>query len=353
MKKQILYAGAMLMLSTAVNAQTKGWAETGAFDDFSQEAFYKNGPNMEGVVWFADPVFEMERTGNGVMTISTDSAGGVDAFPLFGLNFNDSNDNGTGTPFTLDLSNGADITFDIENGSDQLLISDIKLVDINDVQTEIEPNVSDVTPSTTFEETPFKRKALNGFTLASGARKTITIDLSSVPEVIGGLSIVSYDNCNQGPFFCPETAYSIDITKIKAVLFRVNFGGNNIDLSEGDGDHTIDTPIPGSEINAFKGDIILHSFLIGTGTVGLEEEAIESSLKTYPNPVKNNLVVTYDAISKSQLSLKDVYGNDIYSQTTKSGTTKSKINTTDFVEGIYVLTVETANGVITRKIIIE
>ena len=352
MKKLLLIAGAYFLTAGLADAQVPGWMTTGAYDNFDSLDFVKNGANSEGVVWFADDVFTMERLGDGVMTLSTDSAGGAGAYPLFGVNFNDSNDDGTGTPFTVDLSDGADIKLEIENTSSQTLLVDIKLVDANDVQSEVEPNVSDVTSGSTWADPV--RKALNGFTLAAGTKETITIDLSSVPGLIGGYSIASYDNCDDGPFYCPEVSYDIDITKIKSVLFRVNFGGNNIDLSEGDGDYTKETFISGPSIVAFKGDIKIHSFGIGSGiATGIQEAVIDNSLSVYPNPAKDQLTVSFEAQSSTTVSISDVLGNEVYRSKASSGSTTTHINTSQLANGIYMLNIATNNGMVSRKLIVE
>jgi hypothetical protein len=353
MKKLILFEIALLFSLSFATAQ--GWQNNGAYDDFAQTDFYKNGPNQEGIVWFADGVFSLNRPGNGTLTVTATNAGGSGNYPLFGVNFNDSNDDGTGTPFVVDLSGGmADVQIDIENTSSQLLFIDVKLVDINNIQSEIEPNVSDITPASTWAEVN-KRKALNGFTLAAGQRKTIRIDLSSVPENLGGLTPVSYANCGTGPYYCPTTSYQIDPSQIKAVLFRVNFGSDNIELSEGDGDHTVQTFISGSSIIPFNGNIVIREFKVGAPVTvaGISKAMIDRSLSIYPNPADHVLTVSFETNEVAEISLTDIAGSTVMTTSAGAGSNKISMNTSELPSGIYILNITTGNGVIARKVSVK
>ena len=349
MKKVLLYGTAFFLSLGFSKAQ--GWATTNAHDDFAGASVYKNGTNLEGLVWWADNVFTISRLGDGKMTVAAVSAGGAGNYPLIGVNFNDANDNGTGTPFVVDLSGGmADITIDIENTSSQLLFMDIKLEDINNVQSGIEPNISDVI-STAWVTAGTDRKGLNGFTLAAGQRKTITIDLSSVPANLGGLTTGAY-SC-AGPADCPVTTHSIDPSKIKTVIFRVNFGSDNIDLTEGDGDPTADTFISGASIVAFTGNIVFHDFKIGDVPASITDAEVNNSLKIYPNPTKETLNVSFDAVVGAEVSLSDITGFKVYSTTASAGSNTITVNTSALSSGLYILNVGTENGSVARKVTVE
>lgn len=358
--KKLILSGTALLLSLGFSF-AQGWVTTGAHDDFINTTVYKNGPNLEGVVWWADGVFAISRPGDGAMTVTATNAGGTDnglttgiaSYPLIGVNFNDANDNGTGTAFTVDLTTGANIQLDIENThASKLLYMSITLEDINNVQSKIEPNISDLAGTTWADA---QRKALNGFTVPATERKTITIDLSSVPGSVGGLTGGAY-TCS-GPSDCPVTTYSIDITKIKGVLFTVNFGKDNIDLSEGDGDHTIETFIPAADCAAatFTGDIKFHDFKIGSTIVanGVNEAVIAGSLNVYPNPANDALTVSFDAATGADVTLSDITGFNVYSSSTNSGSNNITVNTSGLASGMYILNVATETGRVARKVTIE
>ena len=354
MKKLILCVSALLVTLGLANAQ--GWGTTGAHDDFATANFYKNGANLEGLVWFdaSNAYYPMTRAGNGYMSIAVAGAGGCNTaapncYAVFGVNFNDANDNGTGTPFVVDLSGGnADITIDIENTSGALMFMSVHLVDINDVQSTIEPNVADVAGKTWADP---NRKAINGLTVAAGVRKTVTIDLSSVPANLGGLTTGAY-TCS-GPNDCPVTTNSIDPSKIKAVLFRVNFGKDNIDLSEGDGNPLAETFIQGSTINSFTGTINIYDFKIGDVVAGLNESLINSSLSVYPNPANEALNISFKANGGADVSISDIVGNKVFSTTAGSGENNIPVNTSNLPSGMYLLTIVTDNGTVVRKVNIK
>jgi len=361
MKKVILCGTALLFSLGFMKAQ--GWQTAGAHDDFATTTPYANGPNGEGISWFETTsatalVITRPGTGDGFMNIAATNAGGAGNYPVFGANFNN---DGAGVPtsYVVDLHSGADIKVDIENVSSQLLFMQITLEDINGVKSDYEPNVADVLTTTAYGDnsgTPnyyYYRKALNGFTIAAGVRKSITIDLSSVPGAVGGLTTVSYAGCATGPYYCPTTAYSIDATKIKTVIFTVNFGSSDINLSEGDGNPIADTFISGATINAYTGTIKLHDFKIGTVTTGVNEALIGSSLSIYPNPAKDALTVSFDANSGANVTLSDIAGMPVFSTIANIGSNKINVNTSNLPSGMYILNVATENGKVARKVTIE
>ncbi|MFL5729250.1 MAG: T9SS type A sorting domain-containing protein, partial [Cytophagaceae bacterium] len=201
----------------------------------------------------------------------------------------------------------------------------------------------------------YKRKALNGFTLTAGTRKTITIDLSSVPGAIGGLTAGSYGGCGTGPYYCPTTSYTLDPSQIRDLIFLINFGGNDINLSEGDGDYTLDTYIAGGTITPYNGVIKFYDFKIGTVSTpaALNKTVINNSLTVYPSPAKESLTVSFDANETTDVTLSDIVGNKMLSASANAGSNKITMNTSNLSSGIYILNVSTENGKVARKVVIE
>jgi hypothetical protein len=359
MKKFILSAGA-LALSLGLHAQ--GWETAGAHDDFATATEYSLGANLQGIYWFdltGQDTLVLSRPGTGAMNIAVTTAGGCNAasapsdygkcYPVFGANFG--NDGAPSpTSYTVDLTGGANIKLDVENMHvSQVIFMSIILEDINGNKSMIEPNVSDV-PVPGNWATDTQRKALNGFTVAAATRKTVNIDLSSVPGAIGGLTIGTY-TCG-GPGNCPTTSYTIDPSKIKTVMFQVNFGKDNIDLSE-DLNYATETFISAGSIASYTGTVKFHDFKIGTTTTGIEEATINSSLKVYPNPAKEVLNISFDATSESNVVLSDIVGNAIYSTTYASGSNNISVNTSGLPTGMYILNISTENGRVARKVNIK
>jgi len=371
MKKLILLGSAFLFTLGFATAQS-GWGTKGAHDDFASTTQYSNGPNGEGLYWFettSASTLKLTRTA-GSMDVAVTNAGachsGASCYPLFGVQFGTDNSN---NPYTIDLSSGADITLNVENTGSQLVYVSIQLKDVNDVIAEFEPNVSDVTPTTTYDDntgTPnfyYHRKALNGFTLAAGATKTITIDLSSVPGAIGGLTAFDVDgsgtpnNCDGvHPATCPETAYKIDASKIKDILFMVNFGDADINLSEGDGNPVSDKFIAGTDITAFSGTIKVYDFKVGDVSsivAGVKDAVVDNSLSVYPNPADESLTVSFKALTGANVSICDITGNKLMSTTASAGDNNVTLNTSGLVSGMYILNIETENGVVARKLSVK
>lgn len=356
--KKLILCGSALLLSLGSYAQ--GWTLTGAHDDFANTTPYKNGSNLEGIIWWGESVFAISRPGTGPMVVTATAAGGstdgtvggTGRYPLLGVNFNDSNDDGSGTPFTVDLSGGSNIVIDIENTHlSKLLYMGITLEDINGIQAKIEPHVSDVLT----DWSGGQRKALIGFSVAANTRKTVTIDLSYEVGVVGGLTALSYANCGVGAASCPTTSYDIDITKIKGILFTVNFGKDNIDLSEGGADYSVETFLTAAQCAAseFNGDIKIYDFKLGSATTGTQEATISNSLKVYPNPAKEVLNVSFEATSGADVVLSDIVGNAVYTTSSTAGTNNISVNTSGLTTGMYILNISTDNGKVARKVNIK
>lgn len=349
MKKLILIGSALLLSLGAANAQ--GFSTTGGLDDFTTSTQYANGLG-QGLYWFdltEGDTLAVTRPGDGALHVTATNAGGcttanmTDCYPAFGVEFGSGNE--------LDLSTFADIRLDIENTSTtDFLYIDVKLVDYNNVQSEYEPNVSDLSPSSTWGDP--ERKSLNGFTLLEEERKTITIDLSSVPGAIGGLSPSGAHDCAPGPYNCPPTTYQINPARIKSVLFRVNFGKSNIFLSEG-ADYTADTFLEGSGISSYTGVIKIYEFEVGNFVSGTRDAAVENTLSVYPNPADDALNVSFDATADATVSLTDLMGNTVYTTSATAGANKIKVNTSDLSTGLYILNVATEKGMVARKVTIK
>ena len=87
------------------------------------------------------------------------------------------------------------------------------------------------------------------------------------------------------------------------------------------------------------------------GGVGIEEE--NASFLVYPNPVENGIlnITSNTGIQFQNVSLFNIAGKIVY-RTSESGT-QHQIPTQDFESGIYFVSIETSNGLIQKKIIIQ
>ena len=93
--------------------------------------------------------------------------------------------------------------------------------------------------------------------------------------------------------------------------------------------------------------------LAGQTTVtGIIENSFASSINIYPNPATNHLTIALGNNNKKvEVTIADITGKIIYS-TTASETQKIEVNTQDFVAGIYVVQIQSADFIGTRKLVI-
>jgi hypothetical protein len=377
MKKIILCGSALLLSLGFAKAQ---WSATGAHDDFATTTQYANGPNGEGLSWFVDPnagsQLAITRPGDGTLKVAVatntpcHNAGVPSCYPYFGVTFGALH----GQTFVVNTatSTNADVYLDIENKHlTQSTYIAITLVDSLGNQSTIEPNVSDVLSTTTYSDntgTPnfyYHRKALNGFTIAANTRVQVLIDLSSVPSALGGLT--PFDNDGNGtpnncdgthPYTCPETAYILHPSIIKGLNFAVNFGDQDINLSQGDGNYLNDKLVQGTAITAagpFAGNLLIHEFRFGSATLAGTNEAtvIDNSLKVYPNPAKESITVDFTSTNGADVSLTDIVGNKVVSTSATAGDSQITMNTSGLPTGMYILNVTTENGKAARKVSIK
>ncbi len=77
-------------------------------------------------------------------------------------------------------------------------------------------------------------------------------------------------------------------------------------------------------------------------------------LEVFPNPVRNNLVISYKAVSKeASLSITNLQGKNVNSTAIKAGTTQTSIDISKLVNGTYIVTFLDADGNKTSKTIIK
>jgi hypothetical protein len=115
--------------------------------------------------------------------------------------------------------------------------------------------------------------------------------------------------------------------------------------------------------NDGKRDLFLGNYAGGiaffnsanVNSVGIVDKVSEKSIKVFPNPVKDELSINFDSntIECLTYTITDVLGNEIYK--IKSFNKNIRIQTSDFADGIYFLSIHTAQNsqVYQTKIIFE
>jgi hypothetical protein len=90
-------------------------------------------------------------------------------------------------------------------------------------------------------------------------------------------------------------------------------------------------------------------------SVGLFDMVFENSIKVFPNPVKDELSINFDSSTIECLTytITDVLGNEIYK--IKSFNKNIRIQTSDFANGIYFLSIyaDQNNQIYQSKIIFD
>jgi len=84
---------------------------------------------------------------------------------------------------------------------------------------------------------------------------------------------------------------------------------------------------------------------------GYNEPKIAHKVSAFPNPVTNLLTVDITELNGQSLSLYNTLGQEVLQQ--KITTFRSQVNTQGLENGVYVLQVNTEEGVVTKRILVE
>ncbi|UPT69134.1 MAG: PKD domain-containing protein [Sphingobacteriales bacterium JAD_PAG50586_3] len=91
--------------------------------------------------------------------------------------------------------------------------------------------------------------------------------------------------------------------------------------------------------------------------IGIEEQPVVSAFNLYPNPTEGNITVTFDVPSKQNVGimLTDVTGRMVMSEALQgyTGTYTKQYNFDYLDRGVYLYSIRTQNGVITKRIVLN
>ena len=95
-----------------------------------------------------------------------------------------------------------------------------------------------------------------------------------------------------------------------------------------------------------------------TNTTGIIDNSFASSINLFPNPANNHL--TIDVVSNNQtveVTITDISGKIIYTTIARDPDNnreqKVEVNTKDFAAGIYVVQIQTADFIGTKKLVVK
>jgi len=109
-------------------------------------------------------------------------------------------------------------------------------------------------------------------------------------------------------------------------------------------------PLPGT--NYYRLTAVAADGSNITSNVLAIENNNPASIKIYPNPVKNNLVIEgLPSAGNTKLRITDLYGNNVYKATATANT--FNCNIASLKASAYIIIIETGNETITRKFVKE
>jgi hypothetical protein len=85
------------------------------------------------------------------------------------------------------------------------------------------------------------------------------------------------------------------------------------------------------------------------GGLSVNDEFLEKKIKIYPNPVKNSIKIEFTDIKIKKIELIDINGKLIKSFSSNF----NELKICNIYKGSYILKIETENGVLNKKILIE
>jgi len=103
----------------------------------------------------------------------------------------------------------------------------------------------------------------------------------------------------------------------------------------------------------------IYTFNTGEGTTAIEGIEEIESWQINPNPLRSDqrLTIQLNAAETmdTQLSIMDISGKTLkqFSSSIQSGQNQIQIDTQDLIEGIYIISLQTDNGVLTKKLIVS
>ncbi len=90
-----------------------------------------------------------------------------------------------------------------------------------------------------------------------------------------------------------------------------------------------------------------------TITTGIIENSFASSINLFPNPADNHVTIALGSNNqKVEVTIADITGKVIYT-TIITDTQMIEVNTYDFAEGIYIVQIQSADFIGTKKLVIE
>ena len=108
----------------------------------------------------------------------------------------------------------------------------------------------------------------------------------------------------------------------------------------------------------FQGSIgtyLLDINLTRIAALGINENEFANNIKVYPNPAKDFVIVNMNDFDGelSEINLINIQGQIVFNFKTENQSKIINVPVNNFSEGIYILQLNTSNGIINKKLIIR
>lgn len=317
MKRILLSALALTSVYFAKAQCTANVNTLGFYDDVSTDAELGNDAlgTGGGLYWWDEPTLGGDDNVNFQATRSTrSSATGAEVYTVtqnyaefvpFGIGFGDSNGDGSGTAYTIDLSGDATFSFTCKNNDPDSTIK---------IRIAIQDTDGDV---------------IDTYSSADGVAWG-DIWQHSIEWVVAPGATVTCSGDFTGGYYAnygPNTAdQNVDFTAIKGVNFTVINNGQNV------ADNYNHWGFADVEIEI---DNVKVGNCTATG-LSLSESAVATTVA--PNPTSGAAVVSYPAQSGDvTVSVSDLVGNEV--ATASGSATSTNIDASGLASGLYIVTV--------------
>lgn len=100
-------------------------------------------------------------------------------------------------------------------------------------------------------------------------------------------------------------------------------------------------------------DGMMGQFVVEPNTTGINENIQQSEFSIYPNPVSDLLNIKFAMTTDANISVSNVFGQQIFSQPISSAQDNIKVNTLKLNNGIYFITLQNGQVITTQKIIVQ
>lgn len=333
--KKLLLPVFLLFAVTYAQAQcVVGKHATYVYDDFSSGT-EPTGPGDGGLYFWGGSAASsnVRDAANGELDLIVSQPYGT--WNPFGISFGDVNGDGTGAPYTIDLSSNATFSVSVRNDHATTTVNFRMVIqDVND-------NNIDTDPKYAADGGGFSNAWKYPIDIPVAPGQTVTMTLNSVNASGTALSGTyvggAESNWTTGAF---ET--DADLTKIKGILFYVT--NNSLDAANSYAHYGF------SDLS-----LSITDLRIGACPLSIFPKTISNAgMKIAPNPASEVVNISYaaEAGSNVKVNVTDVMGNVV--KTVEGSSSSADINVADLNKGVYFVTV-LADGtpVTAQKLVVE